>query len=40
MSDAGWLILALAAAVVAAWLWVKRERWVMRRRERRRRREG
>jgi hypothetical protein len=37
MSDTGWLILAVAAGVLAAFLWMKRERWVMRRRRRGRR---
>ena len=32
MSDTGWLILAVAAGVLAAFLWVKRELWLMRRR--------
>ncbi len=39
MGDTGWLVLAVAAAVVAAWLWVKRERWVTRRWRQRRREE-
>jgi hypothetical protein len=31
MSDIGWLILAVATAVVAALLWAKQGLWVMRR---------
>lgn len=37
MSDTGWLILAVAAGVLAALLWVKRELWLMRRRRQGRR---
>lgn len=37
MSDTGWLILAVAAGVLAAFLWVKRELWLMQRRRRGRR---
>jgi hypothetical protein len=34
MNDTAWLILAVAVAIVAAFLWVQRELWVMRRRKR------
>jgi len=37
MSDTGWLILAVAAGVLAAFLWVKRELWHLRRRRQARR---
>jgi len=37
MSDTGWLILAVAAGVLGAVLWVKRQMWLMRRRRRSRR---
>lgn len=37
MSDTGWLIVAVAAGVLAALLWVKRELWLMRRRRQGRR---
>ena len=36
MSDTGWLIIAVATGVLAAFLWVKRELWLMRRRPPRR----
>jgi hypothetical protein len=32
MSETGWLVLAVTAGLTAAFLWVKRELWVMRRR--------
>jgi hypothetical protein len=35
MGDTGWLILAVAAGLTGALLWVKRELGVMRRRRRR-----
>jgi hypothetical protein len=37
MSETGWLVLAIAAAVLAAVGWLVRERWVARRWRRRRR---
>ena len=37
MSDTGWLIIAVAAGVLAPVLGVKRELWLMRRRRRGRR---
>jgi hypothetical protein len=37
MSEAGWLVLAITAGVLAAVGWLVRERWVVRRWGRRRR---
>jgi hypothetical protein len=34
MRDLGWLIVAVAAGVLAAVGWIARERWIMRRRRR------
>lgn len=36
MSDTGWLVIAVAAGVLAPVLWVKRELWLTRRRRGRR----
>jgi hypothetical protein len=35
MNDTAWLILAVAVGLVAAFLWVQRELWVIRRRRKR-----
>ena len=32
LGDTGWLIVAVVAGALALFLWVKRERWLMRRR--------
>jgi hypothetical protein len=32
MRDVAWLIVALVAGILAAWGWLARERWIMRRR--------